>query len=380
VKNDEEGSQTKFDDGPRIDPDQAERVRAEKAQNSSGTNPAEDDRPLIETFNPEQMREYLPPEGYKLVGDYHITRGGLSLLAGAPGVGKSRVGTTLAICGAAKIPWFSYGVWHPFKTLIIQSQNGLVRLKAEYDQIGPVVDNYVLVSAPPRKGLAFNNQKFRDQLVKIIAEFQPDLIIIDPWNNVTHDITQKEYDTALNFIRMVIPAGDQSPAIFIICHTRKPQVQHRANGRELLHDVAGSYYLGAEARSVFVLLSATDSPTDNRLVMICCKNNDGELGQPRAWKPSDAGLYDEIKDFDWQSFYGRSSKKTQDGKVQRWESVAMIVFALGGQAKRSDIVCELMKRFAVSQQTAYRDFNMAVTMRRVVRIKNTDLFTVNQNM
>jgi hypothetical protein len=376
--NDEENTarkETKVDDGDPIDPDQAEvRARA-KAQENNGTDPAPE-APLIEIFNPDQMREYMAPDNFKLVGDYHITRGGLSLLAGAPGTGKSRVGTALAICGAAKLSWFGYRAWRNFKTLIIQSQNGRVRLKAEYDQIGPVVDDYVLVSAPPRKGLAFSSQKFRDELAQIITKFEPDLIIIDPWNNVTHDITQKEYDTALNFIRMVIPAGDQSPAIFIICHTRKPKVQHRANGRELLHDVAGSYYLGAEARSVFVLLSATDSPTDNRLVMICCKNNDGDLGQPRAWQPSDSGLYDEIKDFDWQSFYGRSR---QTNKAERWESVALIVSELGGQAEQSDIVNKIKERFNVSQPTAYRDFSQALAMRRIIRIKNTNLFIVPQN-
>ena len=350
MKNHDATTEAKFDDGPRIDPDEAEARAREKAQSAdNGTNPAEEDEePLIEVFSPKELRSYVTPVGYNLVGNYHITRGGLSVLAGAPGVGKSRVATALAVCGSVAFPWFGYTVSRKFKTLIIQSQNGRVRLKTEYDELGTAVDQYIKVSGPPRRGLAFNNAKFRDQLGKIIAEFGPDLIIIDPWNNVAHDITQKDYDTALSHIRLVVPSGDDSPAVFIICHTRKPQAHERANGRALLNTVAGSYFLGAEARSVFVLLTATDSPNDNRLVMTCCKNNDGELGQTRAWNPSDSGLYEEIKDFDWKSFYSYGKSKAAKGE-ERWRNVAIVIFDLGGEATKAQIVKELLSRFEIAK-------------------------------
>jgi hypothetical protein len=174
---------------------------------------------------------------------------------------------------------------------------------------------------------------------------------------------------------MVIPAGDQSPAIFIICHTRKPNVRYRANGRELLHDIAGSNYLAAEARSAFVLQSATDSPADNQLVMTCCKNNDGDLGPSRAWQPGDCGLYDKINDFDWDSFYNPFNK-AQQTKAERWESVPAFILELGGQAKRSDVVSKIIDRFKVSKKTAYRDFEDALAMTKIIPIKNTNLFTV----
>ena len=72
-------------------------------------------------------------------------------------------------------------------------------------------------------------------------------------------------------------------------------------GRALLHELAGSYVIGSVARCVFVMQFANDDPEESRIVWICCKNNDGELGPRSAWDRRN-GLFAPVSDFEWDSF------------------------------------------------------------------------------
>src|SRR5205823_4103769 len=53
-------------------------------------------------LSPSEIRAYQPPPGYCLIGDNHIQRGLPFVIGGAPGVGKSRAASRLAICGATR--------------------------------------------------------------------------------------------------------------------------------------------------------------------------------------------------------------------------------------------------------------------------------------
>ena len=132
--------------------------------------------------------------------------------------------------------------------------------------------------------MCFGREDFRAQLSAAIREFEPDVIILDPWNAAARDEKQKDYLDTFALIRSVIPAGDDAPALGIVAHTRKPKEDERTTGRGLLNDVAGAYLLGSVPRTVFVMQAASDDTTDNRIVWTCCKNNDGELGPRSAWE------------------------------------------------------------------------------------------------
>jgi hypothetical protein len=138
-------------------------------------------------------------------------------------------------------------------------------------------------------------------LATAIHDFGPDVVIVDPWNAAARDDKQKDYLDTFTLIRLVIPAGDDAPALGIVAHTRKPKGDERTTGRGLLNDVAGSYVLGSVPRTVFVMQAASDDTEDNRIVWTCCKNNDGELGARSAWERRN-GLFAPVSDFDWNIF------------------------------------------------------------------------------
>ena len=259
-------------------------------------------RPLIEFKRPSELKNYVPSPDIMLVGDCHVVRGSVFVIGGAPGVGKSRASVALAEAGATGHDWFGLTVHRKFKTMVIQTENGLFRLSKELGELDcDALEDYVRICEPPPYGLCFERDEFKDQLSKAIREFQPAVVIFDPWNAVARDEKARQYLETFEELRSVLPLGDNAPALGIVAHTRKPKTDERASGRALLNLLAGSYVLGSVPRTVFVMQAASDETTDSRIVWTCCKNNDGELGRRSAWERCN-GLFDPVTDFDWDTF------------------------------------------------------------------------------
>lgn len=266
-------------------------------------------KPMLEFFTPSELCAFTPPEGFKLVGNYHIQKAAPFVIGGAPGVGKSRAAVALAVTGAIVGEWFGCNVHRQFKTMIVQAENGRVRLKNEFADLDcAALDGFVRVCSPPPLGFAFDRLDFRDQLRREIEKFQPDVFILDPFNRLARDDKAKDYSQAFEDLLSVLPTGDDAPALGIVAHTRKPRTDERANGRALLNLLAGSYVIGSVPRTVFVMQAASDDTTDNRIVWTCCKNNDGELGARSAWERRN-GLFVPFENFDWKTFDGDGEKR-----------------------------------------------------------------------
>ena len=307
-------------------------------------------RPLIEFKTPSQLKNFVPATGIVLVGDCHIVRGSVFVIGGAPGVGKSRASVALAEAGATGNEWFGLMVHRRFKTMIIQTENGLFRLSKEFGELDcDALENYVRVCPPPPFGMCFRREDFRAQLSAAIREFEPDVIVFDPWNAAARDEKAREYLEAFELIRSVLPAGDEAPALGIVAHTRKPRPDERATGRSLLNLLAGSYVLGSVPRCVFVMQLASDDPQDNRVVWTCCKNNDGELGTRLAWERRN-GLFAPVSKFDWDTF----DNPSQNDRVTIMPEDVATIFENGGkELTRADAVKALQTLTEAGRTACY---------------------------
>jgi len=186
--------------------------------------------------------------------------------------------------------------------MIVQTENGLFRLSKEFAELDcDALENYVRICPPPPFGLCLAREDFRSQLSTAIVEFEPDVVILDPWNAAARDEKAREYLETFELIRSILPNGDDMPAIGIVAHTRKPRAEERATGRGLLNLLAGSYVLGSVPRTVFVMQAASDATEEDRIVWTCCKNNDGELGARSAWERRN-GLFAAVDELDWETF------------------------------------------------------------------------------
>jgi hypothetical protein len=88
----------------------------------------------------------------------------------------------------------------------------------------------------------------------------------------------------------------------IVAHTRKPRMGEKVNGRGLLNLLSGSLVLGSIPRAAFILQAATDDTEGKDFVFCCCKNNNGPLGAPTAWKREGVRFVGPLESFDWEAF------------------------------------------------------------------------------
>ena len=293
-------------------------------------------KPLIEFCSQYDLEHYTPPEGITLIGDYHIVKdtGFVFVIGGPPGCGKSLSIISLAVAGAnGEGEWFGMKVHRKFKVMIVQTENGLFRLSRNFkDLSGKNLQDHMRISKPPPYGLAFRQEDFRHAIADCIREFEPDIVVIDPWNAAARDQEQSTYLETFQLIRSVLPVDT---VLGIVAHTRKPQTEQRSSGRALMHLLAGSYILSSCPRSIFVLQYASDDTEDDQVVWTCCKNNDGELGPRTAWKRK-VGLFESVSDFDWEGF----DSFAQDKRFKISKSMVELVFS-GGEMLLADAVDKL---------------------------------------
>jgi hypothetical protein len=308
----------------------------------------------VDFWTCERFLSYQIPSDYNLLGDFHIQKGMPFVLAGAPGTGKSRAAVALAIAGAMGegTDWFGLPVHTRFRTMILQCENGPVRLRRELEDIQLPQDirlnDWLRISPPPPEGFRFDTPEFIAQLRFAIDDFQPHLFILDPWTRLAEDDRQADYRRAFDMLLNALPYGDSRPAVGIVAHTRKPRADERASGRALLNVVSGSFLLTAAARAVFVLQHASDEVEETRVVMTCAKNNDGQPGPRSAWERRN-GLFTPVPDFDWEAFEERGEKAGRS--LVTVEHLAK-VFA-DAPLSRGDAAARLMEIAHVGRSTAY---------------------------
>lgn len=266
----------------------------------------------IEWLTPKEIFDFKPPADYHIVGDNFIFRGGMAIIAGAAGAGKSRAMTWLALCGALGMPWFGMKVHRRFRTMLLQAENDEVRLQDELRGAGVKwedIQDHLRITRIPRFGMDLSDKDFQDQLRRDIAEFKPDVFGVDPWNRCVSDGMQKDYRSAIDGLYSIMPDKiEDQPCLVIGSHTRKPKENEKANGRELLNLISGSLILGSAARAAIFLQCVTRDESDLRIVATVAKCNNGLMPTSTAWQRAN-GPFKPLPDFDidaWKESSGGS--------------------------------------------------------------------------
>jgi hypothetical protein len=309
---------------------------------------------FLSFYRPSELAAYKVPEDVPLIGDLHVFMGSIFVIGGAPGVGKSFCVSQLAIAGATGAAWFGLPVHRRFKTMILQAENGMVRLASEYkvhcQDTG--LDEWVRVSADVDT-FSFENEDFCAEFRAEIAAFGPDVIVLDPWNRATKDTFEKDFRAAFDNIVACLPEGEKRPALGIVAHTRKPRMGEKVNGRGMLNLLSGSLVLGSIPRAAFFLQAASDDPERNEFVFSCGKNNNGELGKATAWK-REGVKFAPLANFNWEEFNNGSTGGGKNTKIE--EHHLEEVFDYGRKwLPRAAAVKALQAVAGVGHSTAYKE-------------------------
>lgn len=322
------------------------------------STPTRAERPTLLLTDPKTHLSYQPRADLCLVGDHDITRGyeGVCVIGGPPGSGKSLVASALALAGAVGAKdWMGRKVHRRFKSLVIQAENGALRLRREFESMAaahPKVDlsAWIRVSLPPEGGLPFHRPEFRRAFKGAVDEWKPDVVILDPWTAVAADDAAKDVVDKLAEIRSCLPPGDDCPALVIVAHTRKPKAEGMRRGRGLLNELSGSLALGATARSVYVLLPFTDDIKDDRVLWSTAKLSNGEPAGDSVWHRRVGALFAPAA-ADASEFWERDEPRE---RVAVTKDQLRDVYGERVAMSREDLVAALEAAELCSYQTARR--------------------------
>jgi hypothetical protein len=290
--------------------------------------------PVVRALKMSEHLKYVPTEDLNLVGENDIQKGyqGITIIAGPPGTGKSLVATSLAIAGAiGHGNWMGRKVHRQFKTLIIQCENGERRLLKEFQAMKkhhPKIDfdSFIRVTAPPEGGLPFHRPDFRSGIGRIVDDFHPDMMIVDPWTAVAAEDSSKDVIEKLAEMRSMLPPGDACPGMVIVAHPKKPRAEDKGSrGRSLMYTISGSQSLVSSSRCVYVLLPFTDDIQDDRVMWCCSKLSDSEDDPPpdTVWHRRFGTLFEHC-DANPKDYWDED--KRSDGP---WLTLQMLQTALG---------------------------------------------------
>lgn len=306
---------------------------------------------------PSECQKWTPPADWCLAGDYHVTRGSITIIAGPPGCGKSRAVNWLALAGmAGRGEWFGLAVRTQFRTLILQAENGPHRLKMDWEGSPEGLDEWVRVSMPPEYGFQFHNPEFVADLRRQMEAWTPDVVVLDPFNQIAMEDTVKDFSECLARIKESFAGLPKPPAIVIVHHFKKADGSEGQRGRSLMEKLAGSYKLGSAARCVLGMVHASDETEEDRIVWACAKNNDGELGAKSAWRRAN-GHFEPVSDFDWASF----ETPPKDRKTITEDMVKAVFFENGQRAsvERKRAVEKLMELSGCEHSAAYNALSLS---------------------
>ena len=282
---------------------------------------AAEERPLFNTWTLGALKKKEEPKGWNLVGEYHVTRGSVTILAGSPGIGKSFATLMLGIQGAiGSGEWLGYSINCRFKTLIVQAENNMLRMimDAKRVELPAELDDHVKILEFEWGNVSLDSSKLVEALRKLMMDFEPDLVVIDPWNQFAADDKPKETKETLDGIKRILDAAKKPPACMIVAHHRKKREGDAHKGRQMADLIAGSYIMHSNPRCVLCYVAYDPSDeNDNRVVVLCPKKNNGKhKGPATAWTLCEHG-FEPIPDFDYKAWQdGGSEAKEPKAKIR----------------------------------------------------------------
>jgi hypothetical protein len=264
----------------------------------------------------KDIENYEPDPTLYLVGEGHIVRGRdrIHLLVGYAGIGKTRASSFLAYCGSTGETWFDYEIKHRFKTLFIQLESGMPRLKRDFDGLtDPLKEDVFFLDQPC--DASFQDPDFRNQVRDLILQYEIGMVIIDPWTNMAADTNHKDYNHAINGVFQCLPENPKEcPAVVVVAHLRKPDGNARLKrGAELMHEVNGAQVLTSRSRFVLVMERADPADdSDDRILVTCAKANDA-LEMPKSCHRRGKVKFTPVDDYDWneRDLGQKAGRKTQ---------------------------------------------------------------------
>jgi len=221
------------------------------------------------------LKDYQTPLDHNLLGNGLLRRGAGCLLTGGTGIGKSVLAEQISVAVAGgdkllgRIP-----VCAAVRVLHIEAENDAETLKRDFCSITTntgaqhttVNQNLKIVHA-----YALAGEMFPHWLDVMMAEYKPDLVVIDPYQAFVGAI---DINNTMGFLGWISPVQktiqQHNAALLLVAHTTKPRDRESWNPRESVYMAAGTSAISNWARTSMEL--CTVGQETNRFLLRFGKN------------------------------------------------------------------------------------------------------------
>jgi hypothetical protein len=323
-------------------------------------------------WNPEQFRNFTPPQDTNFLGGGYIRRRQLTTLIGPPGVGKTRLSFWMAVCHICSRTFMGLDMLNgPVKWLFFGNENDPMRQKTDlayfYNSLTQeeqkLVDSHLFMHVLDKPDDGIITLADPEAYAKLQASLKfivPDVVVFDPWANMItgSESDDEEIRKSLRLLLKATALCCPDAAIIVIHHARTGkntaiEAGNRFSGGSLGR---GSKLLVATARCELALWPG-HSEDSSRLVLTCEKANNVKCFEPKGLL-FEHGIYIEDGDFSldaWKDdIEGIRSAKTLTIE-DLVECVKQKMF------QRSDIVKHCVEEYECSVPTIARRLKEAVT-------------------
>jgi hypothetical protein len=213
------------------------------------------------------------------------------------------------------------------------------------------IEGSIFFSEPPEGGLPFHHAEFRVAVRREIDRLHPELVILDPWSQLSAEDSSKDVMDKLGEVRSCFPSGDDCPALMILAHTKKPRPEDVRRGRSLAYAVSGSVALPNTCRCVYLLLPWNEELEEERVYWACCKLNDGVMYPASVWKRRMGTFFEADKETD-AKLWGLEERDEEDQQVTFKDLIS--AFGTESVLRKGVLATRLVANGVCSLQTGYR--------------------------
>jgi AAA domain len=341
--------------------------------------------------SPDELLAMQFDDSDRILGDRLLASGQSLVIAGAGGIGKSRILLQLAAACRAGLPVFGFETrGQELRWLIIQAENSNRRLKDDIaalrawvgDEHWPQVNAGLCIHTLETDCdgfLSLDSPQAELRIRDAIEHFKPDVIGFDSLYNFAAGDLNSDRDMAdtLLTVSRLTKAGNPNRACVVLHHALTGKAgAARATGFDRSGFGRNSKVLHSWSRAQINI--APGSPDSNEvLVMTCGKCSNGKEFAPFAVRLNpDTMIYDVDTDFnlsEWQSNV-TGKRPEQDLAPVRVAEIVNELCKTGGAPKKPAIVKALRDETGCATSGAYKAIDRAERAKKIHYTKTTKTY------
>lgn len=320
----------------------------------------------------DEVFQFELDERDNYLGDYLVQASAMTPLLGPPDVGKSRVIIQLIVSAlTGRADWLGFPIHrHDLKIMFLQTENSIRRLKHDLGAMlrGCCPDARAEVNMRLRlfipqsvdeTVLGLDDAAVVARLKATVQRERPDLVIVDPVGDFyagdnENDAIQMR--TTCKLLLGIARSANEKTAIIPIHHARSGKTAAaNADGWERSAYGRGSKALISIARAA-INLAPADEHDSGAIIVACGKSNDGPRFPAFGIRlDPETMTYSRDEEIDIEAWREtvKGEKKRGPQKAVSVELTVSALNALGGKAKKKDLVAELIRLTKCASSTAY---------------------------